>query len=104
MIPAVFFVGNILVALISLGLFYIITRKEQKKGGDGKTDNVAGGGTASKKSAVNSNQISNHNVFSHHKHSLMNGYTYSYVAISIVWALIGKRILSLFYKRRFKMC
>lgn len=84
-IPTLIFGGNILIALISAALFYMITRK-QKEAKDimnGKTDNNRRGTTAS-------NQISNHNVFSHHKHSIMNVYTYSYVTIDVIWALVGK--------------
>jgi hypothetical protein len=88
-IPTLFFVGNILIALVSAGLFYMITRTQQRKN-DGKTDNGAGGSTTSKKSPVGNDQTSNHNVFSHHKHSLMNGYTYAYVSIDVIWALIGR--------------
>ncbi|CAO3648188.1 unnamed protein product [Mucor hiemalis] len=88
MLPLVFFGGNIVVALVSVALFYMITRKRQQAKDimNGKTDNVRRGTTPS-------NQISNHNVFSHHKHSLMNGYTYTYVAVAVVWALVGSFLL-----------
>lgn len=88
MLPLVFFGGNIVVALISIALFYMITRKRQQAKDimNGKTDNVRRGTTPG-------NQISNHNVFSHHKHSLMNGYTYAYVAVAVVWALVGSFLL-----------
>lgn len=84
MIPTLFFIGNMVLALISFGLFYKITRKEQKRKNEenGKMD---GRGTTS------NNSISHHSVFSHHKHSLMNGYTYTYVLIDLLWACAGKK-------------
>lgn len=83
MIPTLFFGGNILIAFISVCLFYKITRKEQKRKNEesGKTDN---------RGTTSNNSISDHSVFSHHQHSLMNGYTYSYVMIDIIWACLGK--------------
>lgn len=83
MIPTLFFGGNILLALISACLFYKITRKEQKRKNEenGKTD-IRG--------TTSGNSLSSHSVFNHHKHSLLNGYTYSYVLINVMWACVGK--------------
>ncbi|KAL0574285.1 hypothetical protein ABG067_009135, partial [Albugo candida] len=81
-IPTLIFGGNIAIALTSLGLFYMITRKQKQ------AKDIMNGKTDAKRGTTPNNQTSGHNIFSHHKHSIMNGYTYAYVAIDVIWALL----------------
>ncbi|KAI9248946.1 hypothetical protein EDC94DRAFT_624469 [Helicostylum pulchrum] len=87
MIPALFFSGSILMSLISLCLFYKITKNEREK------KRQAYGKTADYRATTSYNQTSHHNPFSHHKHSLLNTYTYSFVVINAMWVCTGSFLL-----------
>ncbi|KAI9362252.1 hypothetical protein BD770DRAFT_382246 [Pilaira anomala] len=87
--PTLFFCGNILIALISLVLFCQITKREQQR----KSKEYIRSIDEESRATTSYNQTSNHNPFSHHKHSLLNGYTYSFIAINAIWACIGSFIL-----------
>lgn len=91
MLPTLFFSGSILMSLVSLCLFYKITRNEREK------KHQAYGKTADSRATTEYNQTSHHNPFSHHKHSLLNVYTYSFVVINAIWVCTGKFLFCLLF-------
>ena len=84
-IPVTYVGFDITVALISMGLFYMITRKrkEIKDKMNGKTD-------INRRGTTPTGQISKHNMLNHHQHGLLNGYTYTFIALNTIWLIIGK--------------
>lgn len=86
--PAVFLSGTILVALVSLGLFMVMTHKSK-----GKTERQESTYGSTTNSGANNNNSKNSNtkpsVLAKHKHRVVNIYSISYVVIDVIWVAAG---------------
>lgn len=83
-LPAVFFSCTILLALVSLGLFLVMTSKSK-----GKTEehNSTYGSTTDGGNSNNTN--TKPSVLAKHKHRVVNVYSISYVVIDVIWLVAG---------------
>ncbi|KAF1801223.1 hypothetical protein V8B55DRAFT_1389831 [Mucor lusitanicus] len=90
--PAVFLSGTILVALVSLGLFMVMTHKSK-----GKTERQESTYGSTTNSGANNNNSKNSNtkpsVLAKHKHRVVNIYSISYVVIDVIWVAAGILLL-----------
>ncbi|CAO0801243.1 unnamed protein product [Mucor circinelloides] len=88
--PAVFFSVTILLALVSLGLFIIMTHKSK-----GKTERQEPTYGSTTNSGTNNNKNSNTkpSVIAKHKHRVVNIYSISYVVIDVIWLAAGALLL-----------
>lgn len=95
--PAVFFSVTILLALVSLGLFIIMTHKSK-----GKTERQEPTYGSTTNSGANSNKNSNTkpSVIAKHKHRVVNIYSISYVVIDVIWLAAGMFVVAVEYSRR----
>jgi hypothetical protein len=88
-VPTVFFGATIVVALVSSGLFYMMTRigNQGKTEGHtsfyGSTDNITPTASSSGNNAEGS-------ILHQHRHRLFSGYTINYILIAVIWAAVGK--------------
>ncbi|KAK4512705.1 uncharacterized protein ATC70_003410 [Mucor velutinosus] len=88
--PVVFLSGTIVVALVSLGLFMVMTHKSK-----GKTERHEStyGSTADSGANNNKNSNTKPSVLAKHKHRVVNIYSISYVAIDAIWVAAGILLL-----------
>lgn len=86
LMPAIFLSATILVALVSLGLFMIMTHKSK-----GKTERQESTYGSTTDSGANNNKNSNTkpSVLAKHKHRVVNIYSITYVVIDIIWVAAG---------------
>ncbi|GAN02082.1 hypothetical protein MAM1_0016d01522 [Mucor ambiguus] len=82
--PVVFFSGTILVALVSLGLFMIMTHKSK-----GKTERQESTYGSTTDSGASKNSNTKPSVLAKHKHRVVNIYSISYVVIDVIWVAAG---------------
>lgn len=86
-IPTIFFGTTIGVALVSSGLFFMMTRIGKK---DGKTEGqVSFYGSTSNSGQTTISSNADGDVLNKHRHQLLNGYTINYILIAIAWACVG---------------
>lgn len=83
LLPVLFFSGTILLALVSLGLFSIMTHKS--KGKTEHQDSTYGSTT----NGGNNNSNTKPSVLAKHKHRVVNIYSVSYVVIDVIWLVAG---------------
>ncbi|CAO3640744.1 unnamed protein product [Mucor fragilis] len=90
LMPAIFLSATILVALVSLGLFMIMTHKSK-----GKTERQESTYGSTTDSGANNNKNSNTkpSVLAKHKHRVVNIYSITYVVIDIIWVAAGILLL-----------
>jgi hypothetical protein len=91
-VPTIFFGTTIAVALVSSGLFFMMTRIGKK---DGKTEGCDSfyGSTSNSGQTISSNSNSSNadvSILHQHSHRLLSGYTINYILIAVIWAVVGK--------------